>query len=58
MRILKIDVVVGADNYAKEYDDNEIAADQKFKGKKLLITGKIESINKDIAGNGYLSLGR
>jgi hypothetical protein len=56
MRLLKIDMVVSAESYAKDYDDNEISADQKYKGKKLLVSGKIESINKDITNNGYISL--
>ena len=29
---------------ASAYDDNEVAADQQYEGKELLVTGKVESI--------------
>lgn len=51
-----IDLRVDAHIYANDYEANEIAADDKYKGKKILLIGKVNSINKDIGGKGYLSL--
>lgn len=51
-----VDIMVSADVYAADYEANEIAADNKYKGKTILITGKIDSINKGITGKGYLAL--
>lgn len=51
-----VDMMVSADVYAADYEANEIAADNKYKGKTILITGKIDSINKGITGKGYLAL--
>jgi hypothetical protein len=31
---------------ASNYDDNEVAADQQYEGRVLLVTGKVESITK------------
>jgi hypothetical protein len=56
LKISKIDLRVDAHTYASDYEANEIAADNKYKGKKFLLIGKINSINKDIGGKGYLSL--
>ncbi|WP_051940451.1 OB-fold protein [Stenoxybacter acetivorans] len=42
---------VTAAQMVKTYDDNEAAGDAAYKGKKLAITGTIESINKDISDN-------
>jgi hypothetical protein len=56
LTLSRIDLRVDANTYAKDYDANEIAADNKYKGKKILLIGKINSINKDIGGNGYLAL--
>lgn len=53
---LGIDMMVDAGTYAADYGANEIAADNKYKGKAFLITGKVESINKDFTGDGYLTL--
>lgn len=36
-----------------EYKANEAAADKKFKGKHLLVTAKVDSINKGLGGNPY-----
>jgi hypothetical protein len=56
LTLSQIDLRVDANTYAKDYEANEIAADNKYKGKKILLIGKINSINKDIGGNGYLAL--
>ena len=56
MEVSEIGHKVTSAQYSKDFNDNEIAADKKYAGKKVLITGKIDSINKDIVGSGYLSL--
>ena len=40
----------------KEYDANEIAADQKYKGKIIEVTGVIRDIGNDIMNNAYITL--
>ena len=39
----------------KEYMDNPISADAKYKGKTLKLTGKVEDIDREIAGNTYIT---
>lgn len=39
----------------KEYMDNPIAADEKYKGKILELTGPIDTIDREIAGNPYVT---
>jgi hypothetical protein len=39
-----------------DYQANEVAADQKYKGKALLVSGYISSINKDFTDSVYLVL--
>jgi hypothetical protein len=46
---------VSAPQIAKEYSDNEIAADQKYSGKTVRITSKIEDIGKDILNEPYIT---
>ena len=38
------------------YDANEVAADQQYKGKTLLVHGSVAAITKDAFGNPYLQL--
>lgn len=40
----------------KAYDANEVAADNAYKGKKLKVTGKVQSIDKDFMGTVVLRL--
>ena len=40
----------------KEFTDNEIAAENKYKGKKVNISGKISSIKKNIANQPVINL--
>lgn len=44
------------DKLIKSYRDNEVNADNIYKGKLLQITGRVESINKDFAGGMYIML--
>lgn len=54
--ILHFDYELSAQQLFDAYDENEVAADQKYKGKKILLTGIVESINKDIMGDCYIIL--
>lgn len=40
----------------KEYDSNEVAADNKYKGKTIRITGRVDTVGKDIMGSMYVTL--
>lgn len=48
-------IKVTASNLAKEYEDNEIAADQKYKGKIVEITGTIKSI-EEMLGSKFVTI--
>lgn len=39
-----------------DYVANELAADQKYKGKIFLVTGKIDTIAKDMFGKPYITI--
>lgn len=41
---------ISADNLYKEYSDNPVAADEKFKGKTLKVIGNISLINQEKDG--------
>ena len=56
LRLTEIDLWTTAEQYDADYDANEVAADQKYEGKKILLTGVIESINEDFKGDAYLVL--
>lgn len=58
LHYLNITTSVDAPTLAKSYDSNEVAADQKYKVEKayILVSGKVNSINKDIMGDPYLAL--
>lgn len=47
---------VEADRLAAAYDTNEIAADQRFKGKHLAISGTVENIGKDVLNTMFVTL--
>lgn len=49
-------LVVEASALVKAYEDNEVAADNLYKGKFLEITGTINTIGKDILDDMYVSL--
>ena len=44
--ILKVDYEVTANQLYRAYDNNEISADNKYKGKKLAVTGRISDISE------------
>ena len=49
-------IEVSSTRLVSDYDDNEISADLKYKGKVLLVTGTVTKIAKDIAGTMYITL--
>lgn len=40
----------------KDYDSNEVYADEKYKNKELMVTGAVNSVDKDFKGNAILIL--
>ena len=49
-------ITISASKLYKEYNENEIAADEKFKGKIIEVTGVIRDIGNDIMDNAYITL--
>jgi len=49
-------IKVSADTLYKDYDANEVRADDKYKGKTLEVSWKINSIGKDIMENPTIQL--
>ena len=49
-------VTISASKLYKEYNENEIAADEKYKGKIIEITGVIRDIGNYIMDNAYITL--
>ena len=41
---------------SREYNANKVAADNKYKGKVIVVTGRIEDIGKDLFDNAYITL--
>jgi tRNA_anti-like len=53
--IITLDTV-SAKELTKEYDDNEVKANVKYKNKKLKVDGVVETINLDFKGDAFLTL--
>lgn len=49
-------VEVSATQLFQDYDANEVAADQKYKGKRLKVTGSVAGINKNAFDNIYVEI--
>ena len=47
---------VSAATLHKEYDQNEVTADAKWKGKTVIVSGKVHSIEKDFMDDAYITL--
>lgn len=43
-----------ANRIFKDYQDNEVSADGRYKGKWFMVTGKVSEISKDFRGKPYL----
>jgi hypothetical protein len=52
----KPNVTVSARKLYKEYNANEIAADEKYKGQIIQVSGIIRDIGNDIMDNAYVTL--
>lgn len=52
----KVDLEISALELYRAYEANEVSADGQYKGKKLLITGVVGTIGKDVLDNPYVSL--
>jgi hypothetical protein len=48
---------VEAERLFLDYQRNEVDADQKYRGRRLLVTGMVTSVNKDFTDKVYLMLG-
>lgn len=48
---------VEAADLVKQYESNEVAADNEYKGKALTVSGVIDKVGKDIADSPYVTLG-
>jgi putative nucleic acid binding protein len=53
----KIAINVSTLQLWSDYQANEVAADERYKGKELAVVGVVESINKDFEDNAVLQLG-
>lgn len=49
--------LVTALELAKDYEENTVAADQKYKQRKFKVSGKVTDISTDILGNPYITMG-
>jgi hypothetical protein len=56
LAVAHIGIAVEARKYEADYNSNEIAADNKYRGKKILLTGTVKAINKNALGQGYFEL--
>jgi hypothetical protein len=54
--IMKVDIEISANSLYGAYEQNEVAADEKYKNKKLGVTGIIGDIGKDVFDEPYVSL--
>ncbi len=50
-------IEIGARKLWKEYDANEVSADDAYKGKRLLVTGTVTGIDKDLFDHIVVKLG-
>lgn len=50
------DAIVTAEELLDAYKANEVAADERFKGKVLEVSGQIDTIGKDILDTPYVTL--
>jgi hypothetical protein len=54
---IKPDVTVTADQLIEDYKKNHIAADQKYKGKKVQVTGPVAGTGQVALAGDYIALG-
>ena len=51
-----IDLEISASELYRAYEANEVSTDGQYKGKRLLLTGVVGTIGKDVLDNPYISL--
>lgn len=51
-------IIVSVEDICNAYKSNEVAADKKFKGNLVQITGRVDDVKKDIADSLYVTLKR
>lgn len=49
-------IAITASKLWSEYDENEVSADSKYKGKQLEVSGTVSDIGKDILDSIYITL--
>ena len=54
--IPKVDFEINAVDLFEAFNTNEVAADELYNGKKLLVVGVVNNIGKDVTNTPYLSL--
>ncbi|CAN1721405.1 protein of unknown function [Hyphomicrobium sp. 1Nfss2.1] len=52
----KATVRVSANQLFNAYDENEVATDEKLAGKLIVISGKVQSVDKNVWGSIYVGL--
>ena len=53
--LIKADFEITPEKLYSDYEINEVAADEKFKGKTVALTGTIHNIGKDVLDKPYIS---
>lgn len=56
LAMLGVQNVVTSQTLSKAYKENEVAADEKYKGQRVLVSGRVKGVNKDISGAPFVSL--
>lgn len=55
LKLFTFPVKITTEDYQIEYDKNEVAADQKFKDKEIIIKGIVKSIDRSIGENYFIT---
>lgn len=49
-------IEVSVEQLLKDYKENEVAADNKYKGKKVTVSGVVDSVAKDVLNDTYIKI--
>lgn len=49
-------IEVSVEQILKDYEENEVSADNKYKGKKVAISGVVDSVSKDVLNDTYIKI--
>lgn len=55
LKLLTFPIKITTEDYQIEYDGNEVAADQRFKDKEIVIKGVVKSIDRGIGENYFVT---